>query len=71
MINDGVKKVTNRLRWLRWLIFCNLIAIFLGGILLLVSSCSYPLRLDPQRQELQRKQDECLARGGSPKDCRP
>jgi hypothetical protein len=38
---------------------------------LLLTGCSHPLRLDPHRQELQRKQDECLARGGNPKDCRP
>ena len=40
--------------------------------------CSHPLRLgldgftSQQRQEqLQRKQDECIVRGGSPKECRP
>jgi hypothetical protein len=38
---------------------------------LLLPACSHPLRLDPNRQELQRKQDECLARGGNPQECRP
>jgi hypothetical protein len=40
-------------------------------IALLAAMCSHPLRLDPHRQELQRKQDECLARGGNPEQCRP
>jgi len=34
-------------------------------------ACSHPLRLDPQRQELQRQQDQCLKRGGNPEQCRP
>jgi len=38
---------------------------------LLLSACSHPLRLDPHRQELQRQQDQCLARGGNPEKCRP
>ena len=38
---------------------------------LLLANCSHPLRLDPQRQELQRQQDQCLARGGNPQQCRP
>jgi len=40
-------------------------------LMLLLAACSHPLRLDPQREQLQRKQDECLARGGNPQECRP
>jgi hypothetical protein len=42
--------------------------------LTVLASCSHPLRLDPQRQyqqELQQRQQECLERGGNPRDCRP
>jgi hypothetical protein len=38
---------------------------------LMLGSCSTPLRFDPHRQELQQRQDQCLARGGSPQECRP
>jgi len=54
------------------------IALIIMLTLTILASCSRsmrldppPLRLDPHRQELQRQQDECLARGGNPKECRP
>jgi hypothetical protein len=43
--------------------------VFLVG--LFVASCVQSYRLDFRRQELQKKQDECLKRGGSPEECRP
>ena len=57
------------------LLLASVAALFLATGLV---GCSHPLRLDldgftsQQRQEqLQRKQDECIVRGGSPKECRP
>jgi len=38
---------------------------------LLLANCSHPLRLDPQRQELQRQYDDCMARKNNPQECRP
>jgi hypothetical protein len=51
----------------------DVLMLIIGIVLILavLLSCSHPLRLDPQRQELQRKQDQCLARGGNPQECRP
>jgi hypothetical protein len=41
-------------------------------IALLLASCANPHRFDPLRQQqLQHQQDECLAKGGNPRDCRP
>jgi len=51
--------------WMFWAI------IIAAAITLLLSACSYPLRFDPNRQDLQWKQEQCLAKGGSPKECRP
>jgi hypothetical protein len=39
--------------------------------LVILTQCSYPLRFDPHRSDLQQKQDQCLAQGKSPKECRP
>jgi hypothetical protein len=37
-----------------------------------VASCANPHRFDPLRQQqLQHQQDECLAKGGNPRNCRP
>jgi len=37
-----------------------------------MSRCAQPHRFDPLRQQqLQQQQDECLRRGGTPKECRP
>jgi hypothetical protein len=47
------------------------LALFASSIAVTMVYCSHPLRFDPHRQELERQQDECLKRGGSPKDCRP
>jgi hypothetical protein len=41
---------------------------------LLLLGCIQPLRLDPAREHqerLQKQQDECLRRGGTPRECRP
>src|SRR5262245_34048163 len=40
-------------------------------VMLILSACETPLRLDPHRQDLQRQQEQCLARGGTPQECRP
>jgi len=43
-------------------------------IVLSLASCQMPLRIDPVRQhqqDLEWKQNECLAKGGNPQECRP
>jgi hypothetical protein len=41
-------------------------------ILFMLFGCAQPHRFDPLRQQqLQQQQQECLNRGGNPKDCRP
>jgi len=50
--------------WLFWGILVFTMMAWLIG-------CSYPLRFDPNRQDQQWKQDQCLAKGGSPQECRP
>jgi hypothetical protein len=45
-----------------------------GALMLAIvlAGCAQPHRFDPLRQQqLQQQQDECLRRGGSPKECRP
>jgi hypothetical protein len=55
----------------RLMLLCTQI-LALVMIALLAAMCSQPHRFDPPRQqELQRQQEQCLARGGSPKECRP
>lgn len=45
------------------------IALIVG---LLLTACAQPHRFDPLRQQqLQQQQEACLARGGTPKECRP
>jgi hypothetical protein len=52
-----------------WWLFPLILVI---GILLVLLACASPHRFDPQRQqELQRQQDECLRRGGNPRECQP
>jgi hypothetical protein len=37
-----------------------------------LASCAAPHRFDPLRQQqLEHQQEECIARGGNPKECRP
>src|SRR5215813_14130481 len=51
--------------WRRWLIL-TLIAV------VLLASCANPHRFDPLRQQqLEHQQEECLAKGGNPRECRP
>jgi outer membrane biogenesis lipoprotein LolB len=45
--------------------------IIVAAITLLLNACSYPLRLDPRRDDLQWKQKQCLDKGGSPQECQP
>jgi len=47
-----------------------LMIIVLIGCALVLASCSYPLRFDQHRQDLQWKQEQCLAKGGNPKECK-
>jgi hypothetical protein len=51
--------------WMFWAI------IIVAAITLLLNACSYPLRLDPHRDDLQWKQKQCLDKGGSPQECQP
>jgi len=38
----------------------------------LLASCANPHRFDPLRQQqLEHQQEECLAKGGNPRECRP
>ena len=40
--------------------------------MILAFGCAQPHRFDPSRQQqLQQQQDECMRRGGNPKECRP
>jgi len=49
------------------------IGVLAGGMgVFLLTACAQPHRFDPLRQQqLQQQQDACLARGASPKECRP
>ena len=40
-------------------------------LVMMLIGCSHPLRLDPHRSDLERQQQQCLARGGNPQECRP
>jgi hypothetical protein len=52
------------MRYLDWLAVTIMI--------LVLTSCANPHRFDPLRQQqLQQQQDDCIRRGGNPKDCRP
>jgi len=50
--------------WLFW-------AIIIVAVMVLFVGCSYPLRTDPHRQDLEWKQKQCLDQGKSPPECRP
>ena len=39
--------------------------------MLTLHGCSHPIRFDPHRGDLERQQEQCLARGGNPQECRP
>ena len=51
--------------WVFWAI------IIAAVVTLLLNGCSYPLRFDPNRQDLEWKQQQCLNQGKSPQECRP
>jgi len=55
---------------MRWqVVRCPISALLV--LALVLAACSHSYRLDDRQQQLQRQQDACLARGGSPKECRP
>jgi hypothetical protein len=57
--------------------FIALVCVVVVTLVLLalaLASCSHPYRFDPVRQdqeELQQRQNECIARGGTSEKCRP
>ena len=55
----------------RWLLWLGIVFVSAGIIDSVLSTCSYPLRFDPKREQLERKQEQCLVHGGNPQECRP
>jgi len=51
--------------------FWALVIVALMTLVFWVAGCSYPLRFDRHRQDLEWKQKQCLDQGGSPEKCRP
>ena len=62
-------------RVVRQMIIGTLLVWFLTAAItaaiILLLGCSHPLRLDPNRQDLQWKQQRCLDEGRPPPECRP
>jgi len=53
--------------WVFWGIVVLALMCLIGGL----PSCSFPLRFDPHRQDLEWRQKQCEQKGGNPQECRP